>query len=167
MAILCLKVPQSIARSLSAINVPGEPVPTDEKHITLLNFGDDMPIDAIGKTVIAVARATEQIGPFNVELNGYGTPFGSSDNGVPVICPVEGRELHDLHAVLSNALTEAGVEFSRKFPEYKPHVTLSWAEEEVQDGTFRTPISWTVTDVVLWCGDHGEERMHTVFDLLG
>jgi len=167
MAILCLKVPQGIAKTLSGIDVPGEQVPTDEKHITILNLGDNLPVDLIGKTVIAVARATETIKPFHVEVAGYSC-FPKGDSGmVPVICPVKSDELHAVHSVLAKALDSADIEYSKKFPEYKPHVTLSFADETVNEKTFKTSLGWTATELVLWCGDHGDERIYTVFDFLG
>jgi 2'-5' RNA ligase len=166
MAIVCLKVPYNIAKTLSGIDVPGDHVPTEEKHITILNLGDDLSIQTIGKSVITCARVTEKMKPFQVQLNGYST-FPKGKLGIPIICHVQSEELHELHDQLSKAFDSSGIEYSKKFPEFKPHVTLSYCDEKIHDKKFKNSFTWTATDLVLWGGEHGDERIFTVFDFLG
>jgi 2'-5' RNA ligase len=169
MAIICLKVPSNIARTLEGLDVPGSHVPDKEKHVTthtLGHLGVALPLDLIGKTISAVARATEKIKPFHVEAIGYGTPFGKNSMGIPVVCPIKSPELQSLHSSICSSLDEADIKHVR-FPEFKPHVTLSWGRESIIDKAFKTPLAWKVDNIVLWCGAFGDERIYTVFELMG
>lgn len=169
MALLCLRVPQGIAKTLSGIDVPGEHVPDKEKHITthmLGSLGVSLPLDMIGKTIMAIGQATERIKPFHVEVTGYGTPFGRQSMGIPIVCNIHSPELHEMHSVLSSALDEANIQYV-KFPSFRPHLTISWGDSGVDEKVFKTPPSWMVDRIVLWCGAFGDERIYTVFELMG
>lgn len=165
MAILGIKVPEEIAKQLERIDAPGERVPRNEKHITLLYLGDDVPLEDIATVTIAAGHLTEDFKPFEVEIKEV-TTFPEGDSGVPVICPVLGDELHRLHDELMASCDEEGVEYSKKFPTYKPHVTLSYSHEPVQGHEFR-PLSWLCTEIVLWGGEQGDHRLSTTFELMG
>jgi hypothetical protein len=87
----------------------------------------------------------------------------SSKNGkVPVICRIESDPLHNLQQNLKASLQAAGVEFEDKFPEYKPHVTLAWADDNIEDK--RIPIvEWGAHELVLWGGDDGDRKLIITF----
>lgn len=161
MAFLGLRVPHEVARVLGQIEVPGTLVPGDHKHITILMFGKEVPIETISKAVVAVHEVSSKMVPFAVTLD-HVACFPKNDDGVPIICPVTSPELLAFHGQLQKALDKAGVEYSKKFPEYKPHVTLSYAPEAVKEQKFG-PIDWSVYEVVLWGGDSGDERLSVTF----
>lgn len=165
MAILAIKVPEDVSSVLSSIKVPGMKVPQDEKHITLLYLGDNLSIDTLGEIIIETARVTEHVSPFQVKLNGL-TSFPKGNDGYPIICPIEIGELFMFHDRLVNVFDKRGIEYDKKFPDFKPHVTLSYSEERPKDRLFKE-ISWVCEDVMLWGGDEGEHRMATRFEFLG
>jgi 2'-5' RNA ligase len=165
MAILTIKVPEDVSVKLSNIQVPGVKVPVSEKHITLLYLGDDVSIDVLGSVVIETARVTERIKPFKIHLKNM-TSFPQGKDGYPVICPVVSKEIHGLHDALGDALDVHGIEYDKKWPEFKPHVTLSYAEDKPKDKKI-DEITWTCNEVMLWGGDHGEHRLSTKFEFLG
>jgi len=169
MAIICLKVPSNIAQTLEGIDVPGKHVPDGEKHITLHSLGSvgvAMPLDAIGKTISVIALATEKFKPFHVEATGYSSPFGRHTFGVPIVCSIKSPELQKLHETITVALDDAGISYTN-YPEFRPHLTLSWSEEFVVEKVFKTPLAWRVESIALWCGAFGDERIYTVFELMG
>lgn len=169
MAIICLKVPPDIAKTLDGIDLPGKHVPDKEKHITLHMLGSvgvAMPLDMIGKTISAIARATEKFKPFHVEATGYSAPFGKHTFGVPIVCGIKSRELEELYKTITVALNESGITHTA-YPEFRPHLTLSWSDAPVPEHVFKTPLAWKVNSVALWCGAFGDERIYTVFELMG
>ena len=165
MAILGIKVPEEIAEQLEPLEAPGERVPLEEKHITLLYLGDDLPCEVLGAIVVACARLTERVVPFELGVHEI-TTFPKNDHGWPVICPVIGQAIHSFHTKLMQACDNEHVEYSKKFPTYKPHVTLSYAPDDIE-GVDIDPIIWTCGSMVLWGGDHGDQRLATTFEFMG
>jgi len=161
MSFIGLKCPHEVGRLLHAVEVPGSKVPIDSYHVTLLYLGKDVPIEMIGKAIVAATEVAAASKPFRCTLT-HATCFPKNEDGVPVICPVTSPELHDLNTTLKAAFDAAGVEYSNKYPEYKPHLTLSYAEETIEDQDFG-PLEWSAYEMVLWGGDAGDDRLATNF----
>ena len=161
MSFIGLKCPHEVGRLLHAVEVPGTKVPIDSYHVTLLYLGKDVPIEMIGKAIVAAAEVAAASMPFRCTLT-HAMCFPKNEDGVPVICPVTSPELHDLNTTLKAAFDAAGVEYSKRYPEYKPHLTLSYAEETMEDQDFG-PLEWSAYEMVLWGGDAGDDRLATNF----
>jgi len=158
-SILTLRVPHETARLFTCLEIPGDRVSLDESHITLIHLGDNTPIEELSKAIIASYGVTSECGPFTVSTKKVTCFPKNSETGLyPIIAKVESPELMELQAKLREALDKAGVDYSKKFPEYKPHVTLAYSEEKVKD--FRIPeVEWAAHEATLWGGDHGDERL--------
>ncbi len=171
MAILGIHCPRDVGRIFSQIDVIGEREPLGHQHITILHLGDDVPIEQLAKAIVAVFNVTSRTKPFTVQTNRVSTFPPHPEHGtVPVICPVVSPPLHELHARLKAALDQAGVDYSKTFPVYKPHVTLSYVKDPLvhADGVAEKeipPIEWGVADIVLWGGDEGDQRFSANFPL--
>lgn len=162
MAFLGVRVPYEIARFLTGIEVPGDHEPPGHMHITVLNFGDDVPVEQVAKALPAIFNVVAGTKPVLVKTN-LVSCFDSGEGDVyPIICRIESAELHKLWEQLKAACDEAGIEYSKKYPEYVPHVTLSYAKEKVTDQII-TPVVWTVSELVLWGGDSGDEKLTVSF----
>lgn len=161
MSFIGIRIPHDVGRMFSAIETPGKKVPIDEFHATLLYLGKNIPLETIGRAVIAVAEVAEATRPFRLVVETRSS-FPKNDDGVPVICPVISEELHELNARLKGSLDAHGVDYSKKFPEFKPHVTLAYSNEEVADEAFG-PLEWSAYEMVMWGGDEGDERMSATF----
>jgi len=157
MAILGILVPDEIVQSLKKIDVPGDRVPEKEAHITLVYLGDNIPINTIMKAIMVAYEVSEKVVPFALSLDRVSC-FPKGDDGVPVITRVESPELHKLHRELCKGLDKARVDYSKKFPEYKPHVTLSYSSKDVSSFSIN-PLEWTSYEMVLWGGDNGGEQL--------
>lgn len=163
MAMVGLRVPPETARLLSGIEVEGKKEDIANFHITLLFMGGDIPIEQLAKALGAAHSVTSTTRPFSVSTS-HVTCFPKGDDGVPIICPVDSDQLHDLHTKLCKAFDEAGVEYNKKYPEYKPHVTLSYADEAMEDR--RIPqVMWGAHEVVVWGGDSREASIMMTFPL--
>lgn len=171
MAVLGIHCPHDVGRIFSQIEVEGEREPLGHQHITLLYFGDDVPIETLAKAIVAIYGVTSKTKPFTVQTNRVTAFPPHPEHGtVPIICPVVSPPLHDLHGRLKAALDRAKVDYSRTFPEYKPHVTLSYVKDPLVHADHTADkdipsIEWGVADVVLWGGDEGDQRFSANFPL--
>lgn len=161
MAFIGIRVPPETSRLLSGIEVPGDREAPSSMHITMIFLGQDVPIEQIAKAMLATYSITSGTRPFTVQTNRV-TFFPRGDDGVPIICRVDSDPLHELRKAIAAAFDEAGVDFNKKFPEYKPHVTLSYAEEEVEEQRIPT-VEWGAHELVLWGGNEGDQRIVITF----
>lgn len=168
MAFLGLRVPPETARLLNEIEVPGTKEPVSSFHVTLLYIGSDVPIETLAEAMKATYEVTSKTRPFTVQTNRVTCfPKNANDDGkCPVICRIDSDPLHDLQSKLRASFDANGVPYSKKFPEYKPHLTLSYGNEEIEERRIPT-VSWGAHECVLWGGDSGDNRlvMHFPFSL--
>lgn len=165
MAFMGLKVPHETGRILDGIDVPGKREAPSSMHITMFYLGKQQPIENIAKVMSSAHRVLSATSPFTVSTSRVGSFPTNPDDGVPVICRVDSDPLHELHARLSRAFDEDGIEYSKKYPEYKPHVTLAYHDEDVPER--RIPkVEWGAHEVVIWGGDEGDRGVAVTFPLL-
>jgi len=68
-----------------------------------------------------------------------------------------------LRKKLKVALEDGGVKFKDKYPTYKPHITLSYADEKIKDFKI-SKTEWQVNEIALYCGDAGgSEKLYVSF----
>lgn len=168
MSFIGFRVPHETARLLSELDVPGQKDPTDHFHVTIIHLGDDVAIETLAEALVATFKVSSKTAPFTVSTSRVSCfPMKKSatsprDGKVPVICRIESDALHTLQQNLKASLKEAGVGFSDKFPEYKPHVTLAWANDNIEDKRIPT-VEWGAHELVLWGGDEGDRKLIITF----
>lgn len=165
MAFIGFSVPQPTARVLSEIDVPGEKTAPDHMHITVVNLGKQLPMETLSRAMEVAYSVASQVRPFTVRVDRV-TTFPKNDDGVPIICRVESETLQEIWRRLCSTLDEMGIEYSKKFPVFNPHVTLSFSPDAIPDRDI-PPVEWGAHELVLWGGDHGSERLivHLPFSL--
>ncbi len=166
MAFIGLAVPASTSRLFGDIEVPGDKTPRDHHHVTLVYLGDDLPIDVLAEAIKATYSVTAQTRPFTVRTTRVASfPINADDKDAhPVIAHIESDDLHELRANLTDRFKDAGVEFNNKFPKYRPHVTLAYAPDAVEE--FRIPtIEWGAHEIIMWGGDEGDRKLTVTFPL--
>jgi len=142
---------------LTEIQVPGDREAASDLHITLLNLGDALPISTIARVTEVAYEVIATFQPFTVKTTKIiGFPEGK--HGVPVVCEIESESLHALWGRLGEAFDKAGIEYSKKFPIYRPHVTLSWSDRPFKPIKL-PPVEWGVSEITIWGGDQGERRV--------
>jgi len=159
MAFLGIQLPHEIARQLARIKVPGTPESSSTFHITMFYMGDEVPMEEVSKAALAAFDVVSATKPVKCVCKGLDTFPG--EETVPVICPVDSPDLMKLREAMKKAFDKAGVEYSKKFPDFHPHVTLSYcdAKERPKSKDFETPVEWTSAEVVIWAGDSYDDRM--------
>lgn len=163
MAFLGIKVPHETARLLGGLEVPGKREAVSALHVTMFYFGEGVPIEALADIMKATFGVTSQTKPFTVRTSQI-TTFPRGDDGTPIICRVESDALHDLREQIRKVFEAEGIEFSNKYPDYKPHVTLAYDEGEEPFEETRIPtVEWGAHEIVLWGGDSGDDKLVVSF----
>jgi 2'-5' RNA ligase len=165
MAFIGIRIPHEIARLLSKIDVPGDKTLISEMHVTLLYFGDEWPISEISKAMEVAFEVVSKTKPFMAEVNKVSHfPKNPHDDTYPIITRVQSKEIHELRDKLAKKFDKAGVEYSKLHPDYKPHITLSYTKDEPKDVSL-DPLEFSISEIVLWGGDHGDDRISITFPL--
>lgn len=141
MAMIAVPVPREIGRLFRSIEVPGERDPSD--HITMFYLGDNLSVDKLVRIIPVVFKVAESLEPFLVTCRKI-TTFPKNDdrhssdgtNGYPVIAPVESKQLHELRTKIKRAFDSKGIDYNNKYPDYQPHVTLSYSKKKPKNIRF-------------------------------
>lgn len=163
MAMLAIKVSESESRIFRGIDVPGDRDESD--HITLFYFGDNIPIKSLAKVMSLVLEITEKFKPFHVETNKI-TTFSKGNKGYPIIADINSDDLQKLRKKIKKVFDENKVSYSNKFPTYKPHITLSYSKEKIDDLKINK-CKWVVSEIALYGGDSDVERVYVSFPFGG
>jgi len=154
---IAIPVPKEVSAFLKEIDVSGDRDESD--HVTLFHLGDDLEIETFIKCIKRCVKITETFKPFELSLDHY-CSFKNGDKGFPIICPVlDNKKLFTLHKKLQKKLDTGKVEYSKKFPDYKPHVTLSFSKNDVKETAF-SKICFQVSKIAIYGGDKGKEKIY-------
>lgn len=165
MTFLGIKIPQETGRLLTNIEVAGEQTATSDMHITILHFEDNWPISEMANAMEATYNIVSNIKPFLV-LTEEVTSFPKRKGKVAIIAKCKSAELHELREKLAKEFDKSKIEFSKNFKDFKPHITLAYSDEEIDEFKI-DPVEFSVQEVVLWGGDHGDNRIFITFPLKG
>lgn len=166
MAFLGIKISHEIGRLLSGIEVPGKKEGIADFHITLLCFEDNWAISEISRALEATYDVVSKVKPFLVKTEVISCFPKREDNPCPIIAKIESKELHQLNNKLKKKFDQEKIGYSKTFKDYKPHITLSYADQEIKDFKI-DPQEFSVQELVLWGGDHGDDRVFITFPLKG
>jgi len=164
MAFLGLNVPSEIRSLFRTVPCNGNRVSKDSYHITLCYLGKDCPVDQVSDAVKALAPVMQQTRPFKLLAKRMISFPENPDDGVPIVCEIDSPDLHAFRQQICQALDAAGVEYSKKYPDYRPHVTLAYDTEAI-DPQDIDPIEWVAAEAVLWAGNNDDERFVVKFEL--
>jgi 2'-5' RNA ligase len=150
--IIGIRVPAEVGRILEQQEVPGEPHSASDIHITVLYIDKASPILNVAKTMVAAYSVTSKTRPFQITIQNISSFPRNPDDGIPIICLVDSPELQTIHHALKAEFDRLQVPYRHKYPEYKPHVTLSYIKEETSgDDVFNSslpgPVSFTVYEL--------------------
>ncbi len=167
MAFIGIRVPSETGRLLKGVEVPGEKESPSEYHITLLFFEDNWPVSEIAKALEAAYDVIHETEPFTVKIKKVDCFTVKGDAPVPIIARVESDELHEMRKALAKEFEKCKIDFSKVHKDFKPHITLAYAKEAIEDFNIEPELEFAVQEVVLWGGDHGDDRIFITFPLKG
>ncbi len=166
MAFLGIRVPHEAGRLLTNIKVPGKATAPSEMHITLLHFEENWPISEMVKAIEVTYDIVSKVKPFLVMTEKV-ICFPPRDDKAAIVAQVKSAELHELREQLAKEFDKSKIEFSKTFKDYKPHITLSYNDKEIDGFDIDPPAEFVVQEIVLWGGDHGDDRIFVTFPLKG
>lgn len=168
MAFLGIRINPDVGRLLKDIEVPGENESPSEYHITLLCFDDNWAIEKVSAALEATYDVISDISPFTIKVDTVTCFPKREDKPIPIIAKVEGSKLHNLRDKLAKKFDKEGIDFLKTFKEFKPHITLSYydSDKEIDDIKI-DPVEISIFEIVLWAGDHGDDRLFITFPLKG
>lgn len=144
-SMLCLALAPDVAAQLA---VPGG-LPAHELHITLAYLGswlDERDRQTVAAVTAEVAAAHR---PLAGRVYGQGRFPAGDDGTVPVWARVDVPGLRELRQVLVERIRAAGVWFEDRYPQYTPHVTLTYlvGDEAPPPPVPQTPVRF---DALTW-----------------
>lgn len=163
MAMIAIRVPKDTAKLMEkmAEAIPGDSQTASDMHITLVYLGDGVTVDTLSKVMLACHGVTSKTPPFSLEVNRIES-FEPGEKGTPIILPVVSNDLHDLQRAVREALDVAGIDYSKKWPEFKPHVTLSYVKGMRGSGPLPSAIKWGAFELTVYGADHGNGGVSVV-----
>ena len=166
MAFLGIRVPIEVGRLIAGLDVPGEKETASEYHVTILCFEDNWPISEIVKATEATYEVISKIKPFLVKSSKV-SHFSAHKGTTPIIAPITSDTLHEVHKELCKEFDKRKIDYKKTFKDYKPHITLAYSEDKHDDFKLDTKIEFAVNELVLWGGDHADDRIFITFALKG
>jgi 2'-5' RNA ligase len=159
MAMLAIPIQQDISRLFQEFDLDIEK--DSSNHITMFYFGDDLPISRILKIIPIIFKITEDLRPFTVSTSEYS--YFESDDVYPVICPVKSKELMSLRKKIQNAFDADKIKYDKKFPDYKPHITLGYSKDKPPKNNKFPKVDFAISQLSLYCGDTADTRLFINF----
>ncbi len=161
-----MRIPRVTVTDFSEIKVPGDLIPAHEMHMTLAFIGKGTPINIVLRAIAACYSTAEKFAPIELAA-GLVMSFSPDPEGrTPVIARIITPEIFTFREALVKQLEANGVEYSKRHPVYKPHVTLSYAQESVRLQVIR-PIRWRAEWITVWGGDEEDTIISSEIQLRG
>ena len=152
MALLGLEIPAEIQQHLQKIKVPGSRDLSD--HLTIFYFEGTLTPKKIAKICDLISDVLVNTKPFDCTIKQI-TTFPSGEDGFPIKGDVSSKKLVALRSELAKVFDKNKIKFSKKF-DFNPHVTLSYHTNNF-DKMKIDPITWTVTNLVIWGGSFDQK----------
>lgn len=166
MAFIGVKIPADITRLFRNLDIPGDKVPEHEEHVTILCFEENWPIKDVAKAMETAFEILKDVEPFQIKVSNVTCFPKHGDSPVAIIAKVDSKALHEVNDKLKSAFDKKKIDYMKNFKEFKPHITLAYGEDEIKNITI-TPIEFTITEIMLWGGDNGDDRIFITFPLKG
>lgn len=170
MAFIGLEVSPDLTEILANIKVSGKKENPFQYHVTLV-YLNEIDLEHVIPFLLPVFEVCCETEPFEVECDYLGT-FSTNEDGTPIIVRLKSQNLMKFRERMVKEIKKAGLEFNNKYPEFKPHITLSYDpedEEKVKKNLPKLPkgSKWTINRVVLWAGEYedGTEQIKFSFPL--
>lgn len=166
MAFIGIKLNTEVSRLFRNIDVPGKKYAESEYHITVVCFADEWPVKEVSKAMQAAYEVIKDFQPFHIKTKKITCFPKREDKPVPIIAEIESKEIHELNKQLKKSFDKSKVDYKKDFKDFKPHITLSYAEDEIKPIRIE-PVEFHAHEVILFGGDEGDSRLFITFPLKG
>jgi 2'-5' RNA ligase len=155
MAFIGIQIDPENSKELAKIKVPGKKEDPRGFHVTMFYLGKKKTVKEVMDATLVMAGVLKSAEPFKIKTKEV-TCFPEGPDGVPVICKVESEDLIKLREKIKKAFIKSKIDFSNNYPDYKPHITLSYHTKEIDDFDIK-PITCKVNEITVWAGDQDFE----------
>lgn len=170
MAYISFMVPPEAAVELAKLYPEGDLTAPEDMHVTLAFLSRGTPPSQVLRAIAAchVVASTSAPVLMHAALLTSFPPNPEHREGIPVIVRMVSDALFSFRARLVAELDKFGVEYSKKFPEYKPHVTLSHSHSSERPTPRKVgPVSWTSSQLMVWGGEDHHKGIWAGVELTG
>lgn len=150
MAFIGIQIPIEIAKDLTKIKVPGKKTPIEKMHVTMFYLGETVSASKIAETLVVLNNCLKSAEPFKIKFKEV-TCFPEGEDGFPIIVKVESEDLLKLREKIKKSFDKNKIKYSNRFPEYKPHITLSYSKKEIEPFDIKSN-THTIDEIILWGG---------------
>jgi 2'-5' RNA ligase len=161
-----MRLPSIAATNLSEIPVPGEATPLREMHVTLAFLGNQVPMEQVFRSLACCYLVAQEYAPLELTAALLMSFPADPEGRIPVIARIVTPQLFDMRARLVQLLEMNKVEYSKRHPQYKPHVTLSYAQQAVPPQKIK-PLRWPAQWLTVWGGDEADQLFSAEIELRG
>lgn len=156
MAMIAITVPEDVTDSLERELVNGKKCGPETYHITMFYIEEELGIKDVVEILEIMHSVLKNTDGFKVKGAKIST-FPKGPDGVPVIVPIESKDLFDLREAMAKKFDANKIKYSKRFPKYQPHLTLSYASKEQEEKKLEKAVTWKVPNIVLFAGDNMED----------
>lgn len=147
-----IKAPPEVADKLSEVSVIGKKLSKEELHITMFYFENKLDIKDIFKIVKVIHESIKNAQCVKIKCSEVST-FPKGPDGVPVIVPIQSEDLLSLRNKIANKFDDSKIKYSKRWPEYNPHLTLSYSSKGMENKKLDKNISWKANEIFFWTGE--------------
>lgn len=142
-----IKVPRKLSEQFPKNDKDSSP-----SHITVLFVGqfNETMEDKLVKVVQDICSLFK---PFIVRFGPKVRTFPDEGDGMVVYSPVKSGKLRNLHDALKYALLRNQIQIDNNHPEYRPHITIGYAENREEKNRLKELVpegEFVVKDLWLW-----------------
>jgi 2'-5' RNA ligase len=158
MALISLKLPMQLATLLQRLDVgletpPYFPESVAHMHVSLAYFEQEPGPDEVAHMFHCISELNHRTQPIQFEVTGLSSFPGNPVKGRPILAKVKSERLYQYRKDLVHMFDKEHIAYSKKFPEFKAHITLGWAQvDKFEDRTLKSPLAATAQDVEVWLG---------------
>lgn len=164
MAFLGLRIPQTVGKTLLDYDLPEKKEGLLELHVTILRLGKNLPVTTYLKALEAVHEIYKDIEPFTISTQEIITFPVDNDDPYPIVAKVDSDSLNELYKKISKYFDERGIIHCKKYEEFIPHITLSYARTIIPNFGI-SKIEIPLNELLLWGGICSNSRILNTFPL--
>lgn len=157
---IAIPISQDISRLFREIKIDADRDPSD--HITMFYLGDDVKPNVLFKIIPIIFELSSEMRPFSVSSSKI-TSFPKGEDGYPVIAEIKSNDLLEFRKKLAKALDKNKIEYAKNFKEYKPHITLGYADDKPEDIKIPEKVNIQINQVSLYGGNRADAKLFVNF----
>jgi 2'-5' RNA ligase len=165
-AFIGIRIPDDVTNQFSSIEVNGTKEPPEKMHVTLAFLGEGVLIPSVLRALSVCLGVGAQYAPMDLTAALVMCFPPDPEGKTPVVARLVSPVIFTLRQALVKGLEKTKVEYSKRHPQYKPHVTLAYADGP-KEPMIIPAIRWRAEYITIWGGDNGDSIFSSEIQLRG